>query len=878
MKERGRSILAAVFLTGVVACRFLLPSPAARADDSRTSAPAQARPAATRGAKSSRPGRPVSAHAGKTENPLRELRILPSSIALTGSRASQRLVVEGVFADGHQEDLTAQARVASSNSQIVSVDEQNFVRPAGDGETTLRVSLQGHEAMARVAVEKFSEPWAWSFRNQVLPVMTKMGCNSGACHGAAAGKNGFKLTLRGYAPELDYYTLTRQALARRTVRLEPARSLILLKPTLTIAHGGGQRFPVGSPEYQVIAGWIAAGMPPPLESDARIQSLELMPREASLQAGGEQQILVQARFSDGHTEDVTRWAKYTSGDDSVANVDQDGHVKMRGYGEAPITVWYLSRVAFARVRVPFPTVLDEEVFRRAPRQNYIDDLVLKKLAVLHIPPSRPATDEEFLRRAYLDAAGILPTGAETEKFLADRSADKRAHLIDELISRPEFVDYWAYKWSDLLLVSSQKLPASDMWSYYNWIRKSVAANQPWDQFVREVVTASGSTRENGAANYYAIQRDPVEISENMTKAFLGMSITCAHCHNHPLEKWTQNDYFGMANLFSRVRLKTGTLATSRRALEDVTVFSSPIGDVNHPRLGRPLPPKPLDAAALSLDSPADRRAYFAQWLTSPQNPYFARALVNRVWKNFLGRGLVEAVDDIRETNPPTNEELFAALTKDFVDHGFDVQRLIRTVMNSTTYQTASEPTPRNVQDDRYYSHYIIRRLPAEVLLDAISQVTQAPEKFEGYPAGTRALQLPDTQVESYFLTVFGRPPRQQTSESARQSQPSITQALHVINGETLNGKLRATGGAVDMLLRLGLSDERAVEYLYLSAFSRHPTASERASLVADLRQAEAGPAAAGAGSYGASSSPARRAALEDFFWAALTSKEFVFEH
>jgi hypothetical protein len=619
-------------------------------------------------------------------------------------------------------------------------------------------------------------------------------------------------------------------------------------------------------------------MPPPLDSDGRIQSLEVMPREASLQAAGEQQILVQAKFSDGHTEDVTRWTKYTSGDDSVANVDQDGRVKMRGYGEAPITVWYLSRVAFARVGVPYPAVLDEEVFRRAPRQNYIDDLVLKKLAILHIPPSRPATDEEFLRRAYLDAAGILPTGAETEKFLADHSADKRARLIDELISRPEFVDYWAYKWSDLLLVSSQKLSASDMWSYYNWIRQSVAANQPWDQLVREIVTASGSTRENGAANYYAIQRDPVEISENMTKAFLGMSITCAHCHNHPLEKWTQNDYFGMANLFSRVRLKTGALATSRRALEDVTVFSSSVGDVNHPRLGRPLPPKPLDDDALPLDSPADRRTYFAQWLTSPQNPYFGRALVNRVWKNFMGRGLVEAVDDIRETNPPTNEELFAALTKDFVDHGFDVQHLIRTVMNTATYQTASEPTSQNVQDDKYYSHYIIRRLPAEVLLDAISQVTQAPEKFEGYPAGTRALQLPDTQVESYFLTVFGRPPRQQTSESARQSQPSITQALHVINGETLNGKLRAPGGAADMLLRLGLSDERAVEYLYLSAFSRYPTASERAGWVADLRQAEAGLVAAGAGSYGAPSSPARRAALEDLFWAALTSKEFVFEH
>jgi hypothetical protein len=399
----------------------------------------------------------------------------------------------------------------------------------------------------------------------------------------------------------------------------------------------------------------------------------------------------------------------------------------------------------------------------------------------------------------------------------------------------------------------------------------VASNKPWDRFVREIVTASGSTRENGAANYYAIQRDPIDISENMTKAFLGTSITCAHCHNHPLEKWTQNDYFGMANLFSRVRLKTAS-ATTSRALEDISVFSSPTGDLSHPRLGRPLPPKPLDAPPLALDSPLDRRAYFAEWLTSPKNPYFARALVNRVWRNFMGRGLVEAVDDIRETNPPTNEELFSALARDLVDHGFDVRHMIRTVMNSASYQTASEPNPQNAPDDKYYSHYIIRRLPAEVLLDAISQVTEMPEKFEGYPVGMRALQLPDTKVDSYFLAVFGRPARKQTSESERQSQPSITQALHVINGETINAKLRAPGSTVDMLLRLGFSDQRVLDYLFLAALNRYPTEPERSHLLAELQEAES------SSNAGADPSSARRTALEDLFWATLTSKEFVFEH
>jgi hypothetical protein len=824
--------------------------------------------------------RPVASHSSAKPSALKQISILPASITLDGPSAAQRLLVEGLFEDGHEEDLTPQsgAKVTSSKPDLASV-ENGFVRPVADGHATVVAAFQGRQAVAQVEIKNSHALLVWSFRNQVLPVMTKMGCNSGACHGAAAGKNGFKLTLRGYDPEVDYLTLTRQALGRRTERLEPAKSLILLKPTLTISHGGGQRFPVGSPEYQVISGWIAAGMPPPSDSDPRVQDLEVMPREASLSPGAEQQILVRARFSDGHTEDVTRWAKYSSGDMGVANVDDWGHVKMTGYGEVPVTVWYQSRVAFARLRVRLPAVLDEALFRQAPRNNYIDDLVLKKLQQLHIPPSPPATDAEFLRRAYLDAAGILPSAAEAETFLADRSPDKRTKLIRTLLARPEFIDYWAYKWSDLLLVSSRKLSPAAMWNYYNWIRESVAEDKAWDQFVREIVTATGNTRENGAANYYAIQREPIDISENLAKSFLGLSITCARCHNHPLEKWTQNDYYSMANLFSRVRLKNDDRM-------ELAVFSSPSGEVNHPRLGRPMPPRPLDAKPLGFDSALDRRQYFAEWLTSPENPYFARALVNRVWRNFMGRGLVEAVDDLRDTNPPTNEELFNVLAADFVKHNFDVRYLIDTIMTSATYQTSAQPQKDNAQDDKYYSHYIIRRLPAEVLLDAVCQVTQAPEKFEGYPLGMRAMQLPDSRVDSYFLTVFGRPERLQNAVSERQSDPSITQALHVINGDTLNQKLRAPGGSVDMLLRLGLSDQRMTEYLFLSAFSRYPTEKERDGFVADLRVAsgrpssdsppQAGEASVYAESWG--TADPRRPVLEDVLWAMLTSKEFMFNH
>ena len=821
------------------------------------------------------PFRPVTTPARSKRALLVGIRILPASISLVSPRFTQRLVVEGTFADGHQEDLTSKARLSSSDLRIALVDQQAFAHPQSDGRATVAATYEGRQASAPVEVRSFAAPFPWSFRNNVLPVMTKAGCNSGPCHGAAAGKSGFKLTLRGFDPETDYLTLTRQADARRTERMEPAHSLILLKPTLTLPHNGGQRFPVGSLEYQVIAGWIAAGMPPPKPTDPRIVGLEVLPREASLLPGARQQLLVTAKFSDGHSEDVTRWAKYSSADESVATVDDRGLVTMQGYGETPVTVWYLSRGTFARLRIPYPYAVDEAVFRRAPRNNYIDNFVLSHLKTLHIPPSRPTTDVELLRRAYLDAAGILPRPGEVEEFLRDSSPNKRARLIDQLIASPEFVDYWAYKWSDLLLVSSNKLSPDAMWAYSNWIRQGVARNKPWDQFVREIITASGNTLEYGAANYWVIHRLPIDIAENVTQAFLGINISCAHCHNHPLAEWTQKDYYGMANLFARVRLKMDKPAGNKPGVgaifRDVTVYNGYTGQYTDDRFSRPLAPKPLEADSLPLDSPRDRREYFAEWLTSRENPYFARALVNRVWRNFMGRGLIEPVDDMRNTNPPTNEELLNALVKDFVGHGFDVNHLIRTIMNSATYQASSVANSYNVRDEKYDSHYLIRRLPAEVLLDALSQVTEVPEKFEGYPLGMRALQLPDTAVQNYFLTAFGRPPREQTRESERSSVPTITQALHAINGATLNDKLRAPGSVVDMLLKLGMADDQVVDYVFLAALSRHPRQGERRAIVENLT-AEWRSAAAG------SSADPRRAALEDLMWAVLTSKEFMFNY
>jgi Protein of unknown function (DUF1549)/Protein of unknown function (DUF1553)/Bacterial Ig-like domain (group 2) len=815
----------------------------------------------------------VADHNSNAKVPLVKIAILPASISIEGPRYKQRLVVEGTFADGHQEDLTSQAKLLSSNPKVAEIDKDHFAIPQSDGQATITAAVAGHRASAPLAVHDFSAATIWSFRNDVLPVMTKVGCNSGPCHGAAAGKNGFKLTLRGFDPKTDYFTLTHQALARRTERMNPAQSLILLKPTLTIPHGGGRRFPVGSPEYQIISGWIAQGMPAPGDSDARVTAIQVLPREASLRPGSEQQLIVTADFSDGHTEDVTRWAKFDSGDEGVASVDNNGHVTMHSYGEAPVTVWYQSHVTFSRVRVPFPYRLNEALFKKAPRHNYIDDAVLKHLQVLHIPPSPQASDSEFIRRAYLDAAGILPMPDEVDEFLKDSSPNKRDKLIDALMKRPEFVDYWAYKLSDLLLVSSNKLSNEEMWSYYKWIRQSVAEDKPWNKLVTEIVTATGRTAENGAANYWVIHRDPLDTSENMAQAFLGITITCAHCHNHPLAKWTQKDYYGMANLFARVRLKTfapGGFRTGVGALfNGVTVYSALTGEFTDDRFMMVLPPKPLDAKALPENVRGDTRAYFAKWLTAPQNPFFARNMVNRIWRNFMGRGLVEPVDDLRATNPATNDELLNALQKDFVAHHFDIDHMIRTIMQSATYQTSSEPLKENADDDKYCSHYSIKRLPAEVLLDAYSQVTQVPEKFDGYPAGLRALQLPDTAVKSYFLDAFGRPARMQARESERTSVPTVTQALHIFNGDTLNNKLRAPNSSIEMLMKLGFSDEQIVDYLYLASLSRHPTDAERTALVTAL---------AGAEQQKAQNADGRHAALVDMGWAMLTSEEFMFNH
>jgi hypothetical protein len=809
---------------------------------------------------------------GPAAAPAAALKVLPADTTLSGPHAFQRLLVVSE-ADGRVVgDLTAEAKFSSADPAVAAVDEAGTLRAKGDGETVVTARAGGHEATARVKVVGAKQPADWSFTNHVIPLLTKVGCNSGACHGALAGKGGLKLSLRGYNPTADHFVLTRQALGRRVDKLEPARSLMLLKPTRAVPHGGGQKLEVGSADYDLLADWIASGAPGPRDADPAIRRLEVFPAEAVLRPKDRLQVLVRAWYADGHSEDVTRWAKFNSTEDLVAAVDPDGEVSVSGHGEAAVTVWYSNLVASCRIASPLPDPVDPKVFADSPRQNFIDELVLKKLQALNVPPSPPCGDAEFIRRAYLDAAGVLPTPEEVKKFVADTDRDKRAKLIDALLEKPEFVDYWTYKWSDLFLVSTRKLPQQGVWAFSRYLRESVADNKPWDRLAREVVTASGSNLTNGAANYFVLHKDVTELNETTALTFLGMSVTCCRCHNHPLEKWTQDQYWGMANLFARVGLKNGDRAG------EVLVLPLPSGDAAHPRTGQPVPPTPLDGKQLPLDGTADRRQYFADWLTAPDNPYFAKALVNRVWRNFLGRGLVEAEDDLRQTNPPTNPELLDALAADFVAHQYDVKRLIRTVMSSAAYQRSATPLSGNATDDRFYSHYLVRRLSAEVVLDAYAQVTGVPTPFDQlqlgstggtaatnlYPLGTRALQLPDTQVVSQFLEAFGRPERTQPCACERQQDSSVGQALHLNNGQTLNDKLRAKDSRVAKWVDEKVGDEEAVRRLYLLALSREPSATELKKFTALMGEAGRDP------------QTSRREVLEDLFWAVLTGREFLF--
>lgn len=792
------------------------------------------------------------------------LAMIPSAIALTHQGANHSLIVERMNGDESAGDLTPKATFASSNPAVAEVDAKGLVRAIGDGEATITATVDGQSVTATVTVTGTDKPFTPSFRNDIAPLLFKMGCNTGACHGAAAGKNGFKLSLRGFDFDWDHKVMTRQANARRLSLSEPEQSLVLLKATMEVPHGGGERFRNDSESYRILRDWIAAGAPAANAADPLVQSIEPYPNSVKLAKDATQQIIVRANYSDGGYADVSRWVKYETTDDSVAVVDDNGKITVTGPGAASITVWYASKVSAVRVLVPREKPVAPELFAKAESYNYIDELVMRQLKSLQIAPTNLCTDAEFIRRASLDATGVLPKPDDVAAFVADTNPKKRRDLIAKLVESPEFVDYWSYKWSDLLLLSSKNIPRrEELISFYRFIRDSVAANKPWDTFVTELLTANGSTLDNGAANYLAMHKETVDLTETTSQAFLGFSITCARCHNHPLEKWTQDDYYGMANLFARVKYKNGQRGN------DTEVVTDTFGDVLHPRIGAPMPPRPLDGEPLDLASSNDRRIELAQWLTSPDNTYFTRAIANRVWRNYMGRGLVEPEDDLRLTNPPTNGPLLDALAEDLAGHCYDLRHLMRTIMESAAYQRESQPSDPELPDEHYYSQYIIRRLSAEVILDAYSQVSGVPTEFNGYPAGFRAQQLPDSQVGSYFLSAFGRPERKQTCSCERTADSSIAQTLHVANGDTLNKKLSDERSFLTKLVADNVADEEALDQIYMRALARPPRPEERENALAILASAAQG---------AADSNAERRLALEDLVWAVLSGKEFLFNH
>ena len=714
-----------------------------------------------------------------------------------------------------------------------------------------------------------------SFTNDIVPILSKAGCNGGGCHGALAGKAGFRLSLFGYDPASDHLAITRESLGRRVDLAQPATSLLLTKPTMAVPHKGGRRLEVGGDDYQQLARWITAGCPGPRPGERQLTALSIEPAEAVVAPGEQVTFRVNAQYDDGSTRDVTRWARFTAADATVASIDSAGVATAVGHGSGAVTAWFSSQIAVGRVTAPFPHEIPPATFANAPRANQIDHLVLEQLERLHLAPSPPCDDATFLRRAFLDTIGRLPTPEEVRDYLSDQAPKKRERLVDLLLARPEFVDYWSYKWADMFLVTGSALRPAAVQAYGSWIRDRVADNTAWDALVRQVITASGSSVENGATNFYAVHQDPETMAENTSQAFLSLSIGCAKCHNHPLEKWTNDQYYAFANLFARVRAK-GWGGDARNGDGIRTLYVEPRGDLLQPRTGKPQPPAPLDGEPLDPSSPVDRREALAEWLTSPENPYFTKAIVNRVWANFFGIGLVNPIDDLRATNPASNEKLLATLADFTADHDFDLKALMRLILLSETYRRGSQVLPENEGDRLWFARAYPTRLMAEVLSDAISDVTQirdryteialndgSTQKVDAYTPQTRALELTDSAVKNYFLETFGRNDREITCECERSNQPSLVQVLHLSNGSTLNDKLAAKDSHLTQLLATEPSTEAIIEEAWLRTLSRFPTEAEQKPFTEILD---------------AATGEEKRIVVEDLYWSLLTSREFLFRH
>lgn len=811
------------------------------------------------------------------------IRAYPSQIKLQGVRAQALIVFQQVRGDTVGQQISEGLNVTSSDPTIATY-EDGRIKALKNGQTELIAQFQSAtkvdssmEVRVPVSVSGVEGNADWEFNAHVQSILTRAGCNGGACHGALAGKGGFKLSLRAYDSQSDHFNITRQDRGRRIDAAQPGRSLFLAKPTGLVEHKGGLRLAPDSEDYRILAEWIAAGAPSVRDSDPTLLKIEVLPPQIDTASQSQQQLVVLAHYSNGRIDDVTHWSKFSSANEAMAQVDAAGKVSVIGHGKGSVVASFASRIAIAAVVSPYEKRVSANAYADFHPANFIDEILLEEWQRLNLAPSPGCSDETFIRRAYLDTVGVLPSSERVRGFLGDPRADRRERLVEELLSSDAYVDYWSYKWSDLLLINGNLLRPDAVAAFYKWVRENVENNTPWDEMARQIVLARGDSLEQGATNFYAIHQDAETLTENTCQAFLGLSIACAKCHNHPLEKWTNDQYYSMANLYARVRAKGwGGDARSGDGKRTLVVLDQ--GELIQPSRGKPQPPAPLDADPIASDSTEDRRQALANWLTSRDNPYFSRAIANRVWANFMGVGLVESVDDMRDSNPASSEPLLAALADHLNESEFDLKGLMRLILNSRAYQRSAETIPANAEDHRLYCRHNSRRLMAEVLHDAVCQVTGVPTKFteiefsgadkvktDIYKEGTSSLQLQDSAVANYFLKTFGRHQRRITCDCERSDQPTVVQVLHLSNGDTLNDKLSDPRSVVGRWIEGNMPLDEIVEQAYLGALSRFPSAAERKQVAALADEA-------------LSAGEERRLVLEDLLWSLMTSPEFLFTH
>ena len=778
------------------------------------------------------------------------LNVYPPDVQLDNARDRQRFIVVATRADGVTQDVTAKARALLADAKFAKI-EGTTLAPLADGQTRLEVEYAGQKVSVPVTVRQASVSPALSFKLDVMPVFMRSGCNSGSCHGSARGKDGFRLSLFGFDPDGDYYRLTRELGFRRINLALPEESLLLEKATGSVPHSGGKRFDAQSAYYATLLEWLRNGAPGDSGPPPEVQSLELFPRQVVLEGDQRQQMIVRAKYSDGSDRDVTDLAVFLSNNDNSASISPTGLVQAAKRGEAFVLARFATKTVGSQV-LALPAGLDYTP-PAEPAANYIDELVGAKLRKLRILPSGLCSDPVFLRRVTLDVTGRLPTEDEYHAFLADKDPARRSKLVDRLLERKEFAELWAMKWAELLMIkSTNQVSYKAAFLYANWLTERISRGEPLDQMVRELLSARGGTFDNPATNFYQVETGTLKTSENVAQVFLGLRIQCAQCHNHPFDRWTMNDYYSFAAFFSQIGRKQG------EDYREKIVFNRAGGEVTHPVSGRVMEPRFLGGPPADCKG-RDRREVLAQWLTSPDNPYFAPSVANRIWAHFFGIGICEPVDDVRVSNPPSNPELMEALGKKLVEYKYDFRKLVRDICNSRTYQRTTQPNPSNAGDQRNFAHALVRRIQAEMLLDCISQSTQTRDKFRGLPLGARAVQIADGATTNYFLNTFGRSPRESVCTCDVKTDPTLSQALHLLNGDTVAGKIR-TGGVVKTLLDAGKSPEDVVRTLYVRCLSREAEPEELQKLAKLVENDK------------------RQEALEDVFWALLNSQEFLFNH